>query len=242
MLPLFYLVKNWHKIPLLFFGFGKTATIDIGDIKFNVRHFSDLLTIKEIYINDDYGILKLKPKIVVDIGANIGTFSLLCNKNKYIRNVYSFEPDPLTYSLLEQNIKQNFVKKIKTFRLAVNSRSTVMNFYSNAASGLSSLYNTRLGTKQYSTQTITLQEIFIKNNLKQIDYLKVDCEGGEYDIFLKSADRYLKGIKQCSIEYHDSLTSHHHNELVKRLKKVGFTVSVHSHPIETDIGILYAKR
>lgn len=45
--------------------------------------------------------------VFIDIGANIGVFSLIANKNRNIRRIYSFEPSGYSFALLRKNIERN---------------------------------------------------------------------------------------------------------------------------------------
>ena len=72
--------------------------------------------------------------------------------------------------------------------------------------------------------------------------LKLDCEGAEYNILFGAPDETLKRIRRIVMEYHDSLTSHTHRDLVKFLSEKGFHVQVTPNYVHDDLGYLYASR
>lgn len=69
-----------------------------------------------------------KNEIWLDLGANIGTFSLFClSKNA---KVIAFEPEPKNFEILEKNIKFNhFEKNIKIFQQAVSLNNGYLPLY-----------------------------------------------------------------------------------------------------------------
>jgi FkbM family methyltransferase len=84
-----------------------------------------------IYCCDGYGnelekflTLIKTPTVFIDIGANLGLFSLIAEKNTKIRKIVAFEPDPLTFEYLENNIGFNGAKKIRAVEAAVSGKSS----------------------------------------------------------------------------------------------------------------------
>ena len=67
---------------------------------------------------------KVKPAMnVIDIGANIGLFTLILAKLVgKSGHVYSFEPDPQLFQILNENVKLNQLENVSTFQLAVSNK------------------------------------------------------------------------------------------------------------------------
>jgi FkbM family methyltransferase len=83
------------------------------------------------YCCDGYGnelerfiMLIKKPTVFIDIGANLGLFSLVAENNPKVRKIVAFEPDPLTFEYLENNIKFNRAKKIRAVEAAVSGKNS----------------------------------------------------------------------------------------------------------------------
>lgn len=67
---------------------------------------------------------KLQPELFVDIGANIGTHSIYCLKNKICKTAISFEPDPFNYHLLKRNTGANDLSDRSTlYQLALSDKT-----------------------------------------------------------------------------------------------------------------------
>ena len=71
------------------------------------------------------------------------------------------------------------------------------------------------------------------------DFLKIDCEGVEYDILRPTSWQALEKIDRICLEYHDSAT-HQHPELVEILTAACFSVRLTPSRASQAIGFLYA--
>jgi len=84
----------------------------------------------------------------------------------------------------------------------------------------------------------TLQDVFIQHRLERVHFLKSDCEGAEFEIFMNTPPEYLRRIDRISMEYH--LADQHFSlaELGALLKSAGFKIRV----VEGGLlGMLYAQ-
>ena len=236
-------ITNWYEVMFLFFNPGRNVILVLrtGN-KFKIGHYLDALTIKEIFIDREYNIKLDNPKTIIDIGANIGTFSVLIAQ-KYPRSkIYSYEPAKETFKLLKYNLKLNSTFNVTANKLGVSKKSGSAIFYTYPASGLSSLSNKRKGAVREKVKLTTLGEIFKTENLRSLDLIKMDTEGAEYEILMNAPDNVLFKVKNIVLEYHDSLTEYKHKDIIKLLKSKNFNIKVKRHSIENDIGIIYATR
>jgi len=207
--------------------------------KFKVRtNTNDFGIINEIYINKVHHkiIREIKDNsIIIDIGAQIGVFSILAAKQAKNVQVYSYEPFEKSYALLIKNIALNRLQKnIHAYKIGIGKKKEMRKLYINPANvGGHTFYEK---TKKYiKIKTLPLKDIFKKNNLAHCDALKLDCEGAEYDIILNTPRKYLQKIKNISIEYHEYYGDVY--ELKKVLEKNGFKISFND-----KFSVLYAKR
>ena len=87
----------------------------------------------------------------------------------------------------------------------------------------------------------SLLDIFSENNIQECNFLKLDCEGAEYDIINSLPSDFLNKIKKSVIEYH--LADTHPKlleQLIKKLRKYSFIVN--TRPLFSDIGFLFANK
>lgn len=209
--------------------------------KFVVNHYIDLMTLKEVFLDNDYKTRIKNPGIVVDIGANIGAFAIyssLLGAGK----IYCFEPVASTFQLLMTNLAINGINNVKSYKLGVAAKVGYSKIYVSKASGLSSLYKRGVQVSEEKIKLVTLGRIFSENNIKECDLLKMDCEGAEYDV-LKSTPSSIFGlIKNIIIEFHEGYTGRKKEEVIETLKQNGYRIRIKPHAVESDIGLIYATR
>jgi FkbM family methyltransferase len=145
--------------------------------------------------------------VYFDIGSNVGFYALNFAKQTG-RNgkVFAFEPEPETYQKLVRNVELNqFQPIIETFNLAVSEKSGEKNFYISSES--SSAWGTTIpegkerAIATFSVKTISLDEFVNEKGIKEIDFMKVDIEGGEFELMEGATEVFKrKAVKKIFIE------------------------------------------
>lgn len=236
-------LKNWYWIPLMYF-FGirnRVLSLKNGLSFFCVDHM-EALTIKEVVFENDYRIKKKRtPMTVIDIGANIGTFSVFAASLNKKNIVYSFEPSTKTYEQLRFNTSINeFTSQITPIKKAVYKKKTKLKLFKTENSGMTSISNFRNTNNFEMVETTTLVDIFKENKIRKCNFMKLDCEGAEYDILFNAPKSIFKKIDEIAMEYHDFEMNNRSFTLAKYLKDLGYKVSLVRHNIENNIGYIYA--
>lgn len=145
--------------------------------------------------------LHFNPKVIVDLGAHVGIFSIIMSKRYPTAHIYAVEPVPLNGVNLFKNIEENNCKNIKHLCYAVNDgEGNIPLFMHPQNTGSASLFNTHeFGS--FLVPTISIDDLLTKIPHDEIDLMKVDIEGCEYQAF-KTFTGWNK-IKHLSIETHD---------------------------------------
>jgi len=201
---------NWMKVYSDRLGFSKGNYVCKlrNGLVFKVRSGEgDINIINEVFISKSYHTaLKFikKDSVVIDIGAHIGSFSILAGKIAKQGKIYSYEPFIGSDELLKENVKLNNLDNVWDFNLAVNDKpNKKLKFYLRAIAGEYS-GNSIYGSGKYiEVNSINLEQIFKKNKIKSCDLLKIDCEGAEYNIILKTPKKLFKNINNIILEYHE---------------------------------------
>jgi FkbM family methyltransferase len=154
---------------------------------------------------------KLLPQSVVfDVGANKGEYIELFLGGISDVDYYAFEPDPAAYEILKSRHEAYRAEKIAIENVAVSSAPGVLPFYQVdglSASEHNSLHEGVLAGRKYlkiDVPAITLDDFAEKNEIKTIDFLKIDTEGHELAV-LQGAKRLIAsgGIKWIQFEFNE---------------------------------------
>ena len=202
--------------------FRKTVRLRKGYTIHFSSHNQDLLTVIEIFCKKDYGKIP-KDGVLIDIGANIGIYSLYAALNG-ARKVYAIEPNREAYNILMKNVSENhFEKIIVPINLAVTAIADDQVMIP-VKSHRQNRIRANFGEENYEgyepVKTISLKGIFKKYSVDHVELMKIDCEGSEYDILLKSDPVLYENISEIRIEYHEGSTS----TIASHLRKFDFRV------------------
>jgi FkbM family methyltransferase len=189
----------------------------------------DARIVREIFFDRPYvRHVTLPPNpIIVDIGGYIGDFSIYAAKYLNAGRVIVYEPTAENFQILKQNIENNgYTDRITAFNKAVSdSHEVTLNVQIQESQEVHvSAYWYQQG-EQRSIPSTTLSDLFQAHQLDSIDLLKVDCEGGEYDIFPTVPDHVLNRIGNIVFEYHrvDGFETKL-DRVFNRLRSAGFTL------------------
>jgi len=118
--------------------------------------------------------------IFLDIGANVGYYSLMAAKLGATK-ILGIEPNPIVLDRFKTNIRFNgFEKKIKTFQIGIGPKKDTMNLQlSHTDMGSSSILNAKSNSSKIKIKIIPLSEPLKKEGVKRVDVLKIDIEGYE---------------------------------------------------------------
>ena len=169
-----------------------------------------------------------KNEIIVDIGANVGYYSLLlASKIKKDGKIIAIEADSQTCQVLKKNCQLNNFSNIDIHNVAITEKNgTVKIFHSETHSGINTLFSNSESQEKYSLIESTSLDNLLKNKYKKIDWIKIDVEGSEL-LVLKGAVNTLKITKNIIIEIHENILEENNqspNEIIEILKKHGFEI------------------
>lgn len=221
------------------------VTLD-GGARFRVSTRMDVWILKESCLDRDYERgARIEPDwTVVDVGAGMGDFTVhaarLCPRGR----VYAFEPLPESFARLEEHLRVNGISNATAFPEAIAGADGTLSLYT--ITGLSGQHRTAGDGADRAGATIavratTLSSTFDRLAIARCDFLKIDCEGAEFEILLGLPDAAFGRIARIALEYHDHVTAHSHEELVHFLEARGFRVRVHPSPAWRELGFLYAE-
>ena len=153
----------------------------------------------------------------LDVGANIGNHSIYFSK--YFQKVYSFEPHPKIFKLLEINseLKKNI--KVENIGLSNVSKASKL-FFNNENMGASSLDADALSVS--SEVKVQLKKIDDLENIGNVSFLKIDVEGHEDKVIEGSRKVILENQPVIMFEQFPSEISNGSSKTLDLLKTMGY--------------------
>jgi len=196
----------------------------------------DAATLFCIFVKRDYG--QIRPgSVVVDIGANIGAFSVYALQSG-ARRVCAFEPSEESFELLQRNLQVNGFGSRATCHLkAVSNISGREVLFPKASDPSNLAVEDGDPTGLARVTTISLPDIIRMAGIDRVDYLKLDCEGSEYPIILESDSEVWPVIQDIRVEYHLG----DEQKLIEKLRHSGFSLRRHAQT-SNRIGHLWFTR
>ena len=161
-----------------------------------------------------------KPIIVFDIGAHYGeTIKLFSNKMD-LEKIYSFEASPQNFQILKKNISKNKLDKVEIYNFGVGDKIG-KNYINQTVESSSSTINRLNKQSKYlkkklkilniknkdrfyhkiPIKVLTLDSFIEQNNIQNIDLLKIDTEGYEFNV-LKGFSKNIQKVKLIYFEHH----------------------------------------
>ena len=237
--------KNWYLYPIVYFQLTKNKHVIFESktgLKIKIRvNSTDLMALTHVWLIKEYHHDDFKIEtndVIIDVGAHIGLFALYASQFCKDGKIICYEPIKENYELLLENVKQNKINNIISYNSAVSNSSSTVKIYLNQDESGHSMFLKNVNF--VTVVSISLPKILEKNNIENCDFLKLDCEGAEYEIIDSLKEDFFKKIKKTIIEYHLADTN---PELL-----VNLTEKLQAHKFKTktkklfsDIGFLFAK-
>ena len=176
--------------------------------------------------------LNKKKIIVIDIGANVGSYLDFIIKNFDYKKIYAFEPSIKAYNQLKNKFNS---KNIILENIALSNKKVKRKFYEYKLTSQSSFY--KITSKKnpfknlnniYKIKTLKLDE-YLNLKEKKIDICKIDIQGEELNV-LMGMQKYLKKKKIKLIKVEITIRNDYDNnknqfiEIINFLKKYNYNL------------------
>jgi len=177
--------------------------------------------------------------IIIDIGSHIGLFTLYASQFCKQGKIICYEPIKENYQLLLSNIELNHLSNVECYNKAVSKSNSPIRIYINSDESGHSMFDPQ--ENFIDVDSISLQQIIDDHHIDSIDFLKLDCEGAEYEIIENLPKSRFSQIKKMIIEYHlaDKKPFLLKN-LLNTLESNSFKIS--KKPLFSNIGFLYVEK
>ena len=204
-------------------------------------------TVFEVFADKCYSSYFDIPKegVILDIGANIGVFTLYCTEISDNVFIYAYEPNPKTNETLRRNIVANNLEdRVKIYDEAVGRARSDFRIWTNVPSLIASGYGATAPSHEEGSITVPMVDLneVVDRVGQSVELLKIDIEGAEADLLEAASLLTLNKIKRVVLEYHEYLGTDALTRCNSVLEASGFVCQVR--PNKRDhgkSGLLYAR-
>jgi len=184
-----------HKVMLNLNGY---------ELPFFLKNQLDFDVMWDAFIEDQYSIDGLDPRVIIDLGSNVGATVVKFHAQYPDAQIIAVEPDPSNFESLQLNT-ESFRDKVTLYQHAIHAEhDKVIQFFIGTSKHWSSSIYSRSNTgSAVEVRTITLAEIVRGHDLSQVDILKFDVEGAEYLLFKDCP--VLEKLRYVTGEVHEEL-------------------------------------
>jgi len=186
----------------------------------------------EVLLDDCYGLEQLSESLIkiIDVGANVGLFSIAARNRFPQAIIHAYEPNPNLESYLKH---QSEIAKFEYFMEAVGAQEGKVRLDIREVSGK---------TRSTVSESGDIPMVSLKRAIERIgghvDLAKVDCEGAEWLLF---EDREIwQFVQNLALEYH-LWSGHSHAETRQVIESLGFQIKKQI-PIDKWYGLILASR
>lgn len=177
----------------------------ISESKIIARHkkcgVSALINSRGMYDYNNMSLIKLlvrKGGVFFDIGANIGSYTLIASEQNKAK-VYAFEPHPVTFQLLKENIALNKRDNVHVFNFAAGSKNEKVLFTNEYGSSINRIVKDKSKEENIIEVVCIRIDSFCRQYNIRPEYVKIDVEGFENDVLIGFGE-FLHSVDVLFIE------------------------------------------
>ena len=228
------------------YQFSAAQSIQLQSMRFNFKNRPLLVeasrsiplyeTIQEIVDYDSYQIDKMTFDVdnnwIVDIGANIGVTTLVFSLLRGAQ-VISFEPFPSNVNALYANLYLNGISNVRVMPYAVFNKDGIVKFRPGEdieGNAIDVCGHIAEGETDFSQHLVQVNSLCLESALaqvpnKQIKLIKMDCEGGEYEIVNQITPDIASHVENITLEVHDIDRRNNLKTISQRLIGLGYKLN-----------------
>ncbi|HEX2230905.1 MAG TPA: FkbM family methyltransferase [Nitrososphaeraceae archaeon] len=181
---------------------------------------------------------------VIDIGAHIGRYTITSSKQVgSTGKVVAIEADPDNFQLLKRNIALNNLTNVLPLHYAVFSTRTRMKLYEQSASAkYNSIMLTRARTMNYvEVNADTLDSILEQNRINQVNWIKIDVEGAEFEVLKGSTKTLSSNDISLLVEIHNIDDPNHYDNILDFLKYYNYEITFENRYGSGESHVIFRK-
>jgi FkbM family methyltransferase len=192
--------------------------------KIRLADWEDLTTAWVVFFGDEYRV-DSSDRVIVDLGANIGAFTVMAGYTAPAAQIIALEPFPANFERLVACVKENELEarvRCRPWAISARDGTLTMDGAAHIPSHTRRLVNAGSAALPVQVECCSLEKLFSIEKLTHVDYLKIDIEGAEFDLITQTPPDVLRVAKTIGIECHG--TQEDRARLWPAFSKAGFGV------------------
>jgi FkbM family methyltransferase len=198
------------KVPLFLYRIAKDGRQYDLLARPTASSLGDLFVLREVLVEETYGeilpLLPAGPLRVLDIGANLGSFTIWLHCRHGVREAFCFEPEPTSFNLCRFNLAHNGCAAAQPLPAAVGGRSREITMRVNTnRPGGNSIYASAGETEETARVKVIGLAEWLAGAPGLFDVLKLDCEGAEWEMIAETPPALFQrfGLIVAEVHLHD---------------------------------------
>ncbi len=206
--------------------------------------YNEIFKLREYRAAEDA--IKNAKHAIVDVGAHAGFFSMYSRfLNKKVK-IFAIEPEPNNLKSIKQHLTKNKILGVKVIAGAIASQTEKRQLILSADNHNHHLAEPAFRSGEDEEKTITVQawsfaDFCKQNKIKKISLLKMDIEGGEYELFDGMSASDFAMVNYVILEYHTSNKLVSYKQIEEKLRENGFGAQVFPSRFDKTMGFIWAN-
>jgi|ERR1700722_4257891 len=187
----------------------------------------DIFVLREVLVEETYkdalALLTARNIRLVDIGANLGSFTIWTHRVLGVREAFCFEPEPDSFRLLNFNLFLNDCSTAKAVECAVGGAERMIKISLDKSSPAgANIYETAASSEAKTVPVIAFEK-WLREIEGSFDLLKMDCEGAEWEIIRQTDPEQFARFRVVVAEVHaDPENKQSVTEFKQSMENLGF--------------------
>ena len=179
---------------------------------------------------------------ILDAGAHCGLFTLYVRSLNAAVPIIALEPEPNNLKLLREHLLANDIAGVTVIPGALAGESGPRLLAISPESHNHALLpaGARPGAGNIAVAAYSLAAVLRPERVTRVSMIKLDIEGGEYEVFAGLGAKDFAKIRAVIMEYHNRRRNHY-RELEKMLRENGFGVQIFPSKFDRTMGFMFGK-
>lgn len=160
---------------------------------------------------------------VVELGANIGYYTMQECSARKLKRVVAIEPNPQSFEILKQNVDLNHCHNVTLHNIAISDSNSTLPFYISKHSNICSITPRTDYERVIDVPVQTLDQLVKTENIDKVDMIRMDIEGHEICALRGMTETLNRDKPWICMEYHAPMISDDEREFfVSTLEQSGY--------------------